>query len=600
MPLVKSSKKRKQYVISENRNKRYKKTINFDEIIEKLKNQKGRIRSSEENKLIIQSLCYFQKNNMSLDEACKECEIMFKGSHNTYRSLWNYYMETGDLNISETHELRGIKPHKINDILDMNEEEIDKLLLFAFEYTVYNHTGFSIADLKCYLNAEHGIVINTTTLYYILNEFDFHWTSQSQYYGTQYFIDRKLELKRFYYQYSNALQLQNDGSHLIVPTDESWANTHTSFENAWVHNCESEDVENCYVCKKFVEWSDGNDCKSSISKPNSGKRCVFMHGFTIDGLLVVKDNDEFIKPDFEDLANLNSQLPTAEYIFECKNGDSKDYHDQMDFDKYSKWFENRLIHSFQQIYGNRKKAIYFVDQAKFHVKYVGFPLSNATKDEIIEYYDKYKITEVNVIRNESNLVNTVLKFARQSFSKKKRSYNPLEGGPSKDELYYYLYFYLKKHNPQALEPSISQIAKKYGHIVLFGCTNNHQDQPAEFLNAHVKLMVKRKCCKDRSIDQLKKDIRDGMYGGITKSKKQHKPVDSHIIQGWFKKCHANMNENIKTILGIENKNIENLWDAKSEISLTDTFFRLGKTKKTLKNVSSKFTVILDNIPQNLL
>ena len=230
---------------------------------------------------------------------------------------------------------------------------------------------------------------------------------------------------------------------------------------------------------------------------------------------------------------------------------------------------------------------------------MGFPLSNATKDQIIDY-DKYQITEVSVIRNESNLVNTVLKFTRQSFSKKKCSHNPLESGPTKDELYFYLYFYLKKHNPQALEPLISQIAKKYGHLVLFGCPNNPQDQPAEFFNAHVKLMVKRRCCKDRSINQLKQDIRDGMYGGITKSKKQHKCVDSHIIRGWFNKCHANMNENIKTILGIEHNNIENLWDATSEISLTDTFFRLGKTKKTLNSISSKFTVILDNIPQNLL
>ena len=73
-----------------------------------------------------------------------------------------------------------------------------------------------------------------------------------------------------------------------------------------------------------------------------------MHGFTIDGFLVTKDNNEFIKPDFEDLANLNSPLSTAEYIFECKNDDNKDYHDQMDFDKYSKWFETADIWQYKK------------------------------------------------------------------------------------------------------------------------------------------------------------------------------------------------------------------------------------------------------------
>ena len=81
-----------------------------------------------------------------------------------------------------------------------------------------------------------------------MNEFNFHWTEQSQ-----YFNDRKLELKRFYYQYSHALQLQKQGSHLIVSIDESCANTQTSFKNGWIHKCESKDNESCYVCQKFIE-----------------------------------------------------------------------------------------------------------------------------------------------------------------------------------------------------------------------------------------------------------------------------------------------------------------------------------------------------------
>ena len=45
-----------------------------------------------------------------------------------------------------------------------------------------------------------------------------------------------------------------------------------------------------------------------------------------------------------------------------------------------------------------------------------------------------------------------------------------------------------------------------------------------------------------------------------------------------------MNENITTILKIQDKDIENLWNTQSVISLSDFFFRLGKSKKTLKKI----------------
>ena len=46
------------------------------------------------------------------------------------------------------------------------------------------------------------------------------------------------------------------------------------------------------------------------------------------------------------LNHLNQKLNTCEYIIECGNDNVKDYHQQMDFEKYVKWFENRLINTF--------------------------------------------------------------------------------------------------------------------------------------------------------------------------------------------------------------------------------------------------------------
>ena len=62
-----------------------------------------------------------------------------------------------------------------------------------------------------------------------------------------------------------------------------------------------------------------------------------------------------------------------------------------------------------------------------------------------------------------------MNFKKESFLKKKNTKNHESGGPSKDELYLYLYYYLKKYKPYALETTISQIASKHGHLVLYSC-----------------------------------------------------------------------------------------------------------------------------------
>src|SRR5204863_5238870 len=118
------------------------------------------------------------------------------------------------------------------------------------------------------------------------------------------------------------------------------------------------------------------DAKSSINKSNCGKRNVFIHAITRNCLLAdveeTKNNEiSYIKPSFEELENLDLKLNTAEYIIECGNDTKRDYHEQMDFEKYIKYFENRLIHSCNNL-SYSKKAIIFLDQCPFHMVCEGF------------------------------------------------------------------------------------------------------------------------------------------------------------------------------------------------------------------------------------
>ena len=109
-----------------------------------------------------------------------------------------------------------------------------------------------------------------------------------------------------------------------------------------------------------------------------------------------KDNT-FLQPPFDDIENLNKTLNTCEYIIECGNDNTNDYHQQMDFEKYVLWFENRLIKTLNSSFHD-KKGVIFLDQFPFHMVCNGMPASNSSKQEIANFYEKHNICHVQVKR----------------------------------------------------------------------------------------------------------------------------------------------------------------------------------------------------------
>lgn len=237
-----------------------------------------------------------------------------------------------------------------------------------------------------------------------------------------------------------------------------------------------------------------------------------------------------------------------------------------------------------------------MDQCPFHMISDGLPSANDDNATIITYYDRHNIESMSVKRFDANGdKDNILTFNQTQFLKRPSVKNPMNGGPHKDELYIYLYLYLKKKNPTVLEPIVAKIAKKFGHEVLFACPYNPNDMPAEFLNAYVKLMVKQCSKKNRTIEELKLDIRKGFYGGATRCSRRHKEVTNHIANGWFSKCEEHMTLEIKKFLQIENKSIENLWSSESNVKIADMFNRLPKHIKTLNTLATKFCVVIDEV-----
>ena len=52
------------------------------------------------------------------------------------------------------------------------------------------------------------------------------------------------------------------------------------------------------------------------------------------------------------------------------------------------------------------------------------------------------------------------------------------------------------------------------------------------------------------------------------------------------------------ILEIKDCDIEKLWNTSSKFKMSDPFIKLPKTIKTLKALSKKFIILIDNCPQD--
>jgi hypothetical protein len=554
-----------------------------------LVNIQGRSRSVEENKLIIQFIAYELRQDNQISEVLKKCVDAFGGRYLTYKTIWDNYINNGSL--LPDCDKRGFESSKLifEDVFDLDDNVLQKFFEFTWNYNIFNNTGFSKPDLAHFFSVEMNIELSNDVIDQLLGYYNFEWTNVPVYYGCEYSEQHKKNLARFCFMYSQALQFESKGTHKLVCSDESWSNT--SFEDSWMHRCLSY-TNDCEVCSLYVKLSSG-DCKTSIQKKNRGERCIFLHAFSREKLLVGYDETEktLQKLTQHISSNLDVVLPTSEFVMECKNDEDGDYHKQMNSDIYDKWFTNRLIPSFEQLYPD-KKGIFFIDQAPFHINRVAFPSSNCNKDEILEHYRLHNINTITIQRKDGDMANETITFHIDSFLKNKRNKNALQGGPSKEEMLLYLWKYLEKNNPIALEPKIAKQARARGHIVLYGCQNYPFGQPFELFNAYVKMFVKKRNKRSRTISELYNDILDGMYGGKSRVGRSHKAVDTKLITGWFKKCEAYIENDMKIKLGYNNKNLNSLWDNQCQYDIEKPFIQIPWTDKTLKEWSTLFDVCL--------
>lgn len=588
--MPKTSKKRKAQLSSARKTKKQR-VFSINELNEWkniLKNDKGRTRTEQENKILIQEICHWLIKGFTITKCADLLVDIHGGNIKYYFDLWDHWIHNQSADISQIKGQRGPQAESVIEVLDewdIGHEDI--LAQFIFENTIVNPVGFSIPDLISHYQNICNLKITQDQMRKILQIYQCEFDSDTKIYYGIIGDDRKLEYERFLYQYSHALQLSQQQTHYKIYTDETWINQMTCTKESWIHNC-GNDPE-CLlngICSKILQLNNNESCKATIAKKDTGKRFVILHAMCETHLMTCTEEDEKMptKIAINDQLNFEKDIPNAELIFEAKNDHHNDYHLQMNDEIYLQWAEHRLMRAHLSLYPN-KIPIIITDQAPYHMSRTSFPHSDATKAVIVEYYDIHNIKSIKIRRCNSNVLTI---FQRNQFLERSPK------GPHKNELLLYLYEKLRKDNPNALEPEFAKIIRNYGGVVLFTVPNNPNDQPFEYCNAYVKQHCKKTVKRGRTMKDLFVNIQEGFYGGnYSNDNRYHRPVDDIMINGWCKKSHEHMNKEIHEILGLKGKNIFDLWDENCKYRLGKPYLKCPWTQKTLNKWKTLFEVIID-------
>ena len=188
--------------------------------------------------------------------------------------------------------------------------------------------------------------------------------------------------------------------------------------------------------------------------------------FTDDGPWVNKPSGKGVRLIIVNAVTKNGWVPKAKLVFQAKQS-TGDYHGQMDYRNFSKWFKEQLLPNIPS------QSLIFMDNAKYHNLYVedAFPTQQTLKVELQEWLKLHHPLKYNV-------------------------------DMLKPELY-------KKCKELCPKPkyALDAIAEKAGHTIIRTPQYHPELQPIEICWGVVKNYCAKKC--DYTMEKLKIHIEDG-------------------------------------------------------------------------------------------
>jgi transposase len=364
-----------------------------------LGNAKGRSRTEHENKLILCSLRMLLRTYLSFVEG-KKMKIEEVSWTRLYTEiaenlhvrrqhviqLHQQLTEDGDLLLFGQGEdsKRGPKedvhrclvPSQVQAIVDRVDD--------------YHRDGRTITnrEIKNYLKLVHEVTISKATIsrYFHRIGLTYKRISNTKRRVGEY---RQDLLRSFLIDLDAIVKKMKENNCNIVPvaTDESYIHRHHQSSYS-------------YMKKEENQINRSN---------NKGERLIIMHAISPYGPLCEREelsnvpvSDLIWKGDTCHPHPREDGKITCETIWKSSLRKGN-YHDNMNSEMFMKWVVDKLLPTFQQLYGDNKKMILIMDNAPYHHKREIGTLSNKTKKELCEMCTKYSIQYIDVQWNNHRL-----------------------------------------------------------------------------------------------------------------------------------------------------------------------------------------------------
>lgn len=411
---------------------------------------------------------------LSFDAAVKATATAELASPATIRNEYTEFIEAGTITPPKTSHRGSGNPNHPRHLSNSKLTFRGELIIHQLLQTVReDNTQETITTLRAALE-QHGIVVSRTTVFRRLHELAYRFTNK-RFIGATTFkvlLDRR---RAFVYCMASARRLEQEGTHIIVPTDESYAHQRRATKKIWcsTHHPDSHLVR---------------------GDADGGRRLIILDAMTKDGLLH--------QPGAEPTSNLSQRCPSARLVFESHGSDG-DYHKCMNGENFVLWMKNRLFPAFEARYPG-KKMILLLDNVKYHHHRGPLWITPRKMDQdALAVTLAEHVSQIEVVRGRGRYREKVTIKSRyyQSCPKSKPP------GPTITELRTALTQWFKDH-PQITE--VRRLMDEKGYLLLYTPPFQPEVQPIELLWGTIKKSIAKLHVRGRTIHQTRQQVLDAL------------------------------------------------------------------------------------------
>mmetsp|Transcript_21520 Transcript_21520/g.44287 ORF Transcript_21520/g.44287 Transcript_21520/m.44287 type:complete len:705 (+) Transcript_21520:260-2374(+) len=505
-----------------------------------LRNPKGRVRSLDENKIVMLMLA--RELEVALDKAKSEGDDYGSGItlHQLFEStaaaahmrskevrrLYEAFVdeETGGTLKSLEPVCDNSKRGKGSDKAKPSSKIPNSVRLHLIHYIDKKHEKgrkVSRRELLNWLRKKHDVNCSKMALSRAMLDLGLSY-KPSKPKARNNNVARLDQIRDYLIDLHSLLKKEKDGEVVLLYIDESYCNTNHSDTHSW-----------------HLSTGTGTRNKST----SKGRRLIFLHCITKDGPLVdidpatgrpvdeldwKRDTPHIRRPaststtDQSAAADGPPSLLSTELIW-LSDSSTGDYHDNMNGEMFMQWIVTRVIPTAQKMYPG-KKIVPVMDNAPYH-HVRGIPsLASCTKKQMVEIMKEHDIDYILLPMTDERkgllpeqhaytVENDHIRvpFNEAQFNSRKTKTNALHT-PAADELKVAIVQWFKKHKPDILRCKVEMAIEEAGGQVLWTPPYCPDVQPIELYWAAGKGNVSRNYYHGRKVKATIEDLRDGWYG----------------------------------------------------------------------------------------